>query len=50
MDPAPAADIPGSVVRDGRFRHVTWMLNVGASWLRTTLSPSLLIIALVQAA
>jgi MFS family permease len=28
----------------------TWMQNVGASWLMTTLSPSLPIIAMVQAA
>ena len=50
VDPAPAADIPGSVVRDGRFQRRDVDAERGRIVAEDHSDPSLLIIALVQAA
>jgi len=49
VDPAAGADIPGPWFATIASNVGTWMQNVGAS-LMTTLSPSPLIIVMVQAA
>jgi hypothetical protein len=61
--PAPgqnAANVGFGPLREGVFRALwiatlvsnlgTWMQNVGASWLMTSLSPSPLVVSMVQAA
>ncbi len=48
--PTELPGLPGTVECHDHLEHWPWMHDVGAGWLMTSLSPSPLLVALLQAA
>ena len=50
LDAIAAVTVSGRMDRSAGFNIGTWMQSVGASWLMTTLTPSAVLVALMQSA